>query len=370
MENRIPYFSFEKINSDVRDSLDNAFQSVLDSKWYILGERLENFENSFAKYIGVQYAVGVGNGMDALRISLASLNLQSDDEVILPNLTFVATLLAVVHAGAKPVLVDIDPETYTLDLRDLMCRLNDKTRVIIPVHLYGNPCDMRKINHVALEYGLHVIEDYAQAVGSRFDNFPTGSIGTINAASFYPTKSLGALGDGGIITTNDFELAEKCRCLRNYGFQEANHILLGHNSRLDELQAALLSCKMPFLDQWILERKAIAEKYLDCLEDLQGIVLPKYNPGTFPSYHIFPIRIRKRDELRNYLYNLGIETRIHYKTPLHLLETMNSYRDTANNYPASVEVANTELSLPIYPGLTDSKIAFITEKIRAFVRMH
>ena len=247
MKRRIPYFSFKKINSDIQNEFELTFRSVMNSKWYILGKQLENFENIFARYLQVKYAIGVGSGLDALHISLAALELKEDDEVILPSFSFIATILSVIHAGAKPILVDVNPETYALDTKSIYPYLNSKTKVIIPVHMYGYPCDMEEINDIASRRGIYIIEDNAQAVGAEIDNQKTGSFGYVNAASFYPTKTLGAIGDGGIITTNNEQIANKCKSLRNYGLADKkHHQLIGYNSRLDELQAALLAKKMKF----------------------------------------------------------------------------------------------------------------------------
>jgi dTDP-4-amino-4,6-dideoxygalactose transaminase len=368
LEHKIPYFSFEKINSDIQDELEKTFHSLIDSKWYILGKELENFEKSFAHYLQVKYAIGVGNGLDALRISLNSLNLDPGDEVILPGFTFIATLLAVIHSGAQPVLVDVNPETYVLDTDSLYPAITSRTRVIIPVHIFGNPCAMNEIMALANEKGIHVIEDYAQAVGGEVHGRKTGSFGRINAASFYPTKTLGAIGDGGIITTNSEELAESCRLLRNYGFRDKkHHQLIGYNSRLDELQAALLSKKIFFLDRWISERKRIALIYLENLRGIPDLQLPDYSKNKKPSYHIFPVMTEKRDALKRYLKDAGIETMIHYEIPPHLQESMKYLGYQKNSFPVTERISETEISLPIYPGLSETDTEYITVKIRNFM---
>ena len=369
MDCRIPYFSFEKINQDIQCDLEKTFHSVVDSRWYILGKRLQSFENIFAKYINVKHAIGVGNGMDALRISLEALNMKSDDEVIIPSFTFMATLLAVVHAGAKPVLADVNPDTCLLDTASINRCLTLKTKVILPVHLYGYPCNMKEINEMAASLDIYVIEDYAQSVGAEVGGLKTGSFGQINATSFYPTKTLGALGDGGMITTNDGFLAERCRVLRNYGFEDKiHHQLIGYNSRLDELQAALLATKMKYLDKWIDERKSIALNYLEKLNELPGLKLPLYSVDTKPSYHIFPVRLRNRDALKEYLRKAGIGTMVHYNIPPHLQDSMQHLGYGINSFPVAEEIARTELSLPIYPGLTDTDIGYIVSKISEFLR--
>jgi dTDP-4-amino-4,6-dideoxygalactose transaminase len=369
MNPRIPYYSFDSINRDCQADLETAFHNVLNSKWYILGQCLQEFESLFAEYIQVKHAIGVGNGTDALKMSLMSLELQPGDEVILPSLTFMATLLAVVQTGARPVLADVNPVTYVLEPENIKPLITAKTKVIVPVHLYGYPCNMYEINEIALSKNIYIIEDFAQSVGAELENMKTGSFGHINATSFYPTKTLGAMGDGGMITTNSSTLAERCRTLRNYGFiDKLNHQKIGYNSRLDELQAALLIRKLKYLDQWIDERRAIAKVYLNSLSRLPDLILPIYSEHTRPVYHIFPVRTKKREALQRYLSAAGIETTIHYNMPLHLQESMKYLGYGKNSFPVAEEIAMTELSLPIYPGLSNDKVHYITEKINDFFK--
>jgi dTDP-4-amino-4,6-dideoxygalactose transaminase len=367
MKRQIPYYSFEKINSDIREAFEEIFNAVMDSKWYILGKELESFENSFARYIRVKHAIGVGSGFDALRISLAALDLKENDEVILPSFTFIATLLAVIHSGAKPILVDVNPDTYVLDPQSLYPFINSRTKVIIPVHIYGYPCDMKEINAMANQKEIQVIEDYAQAVGSHIDGKKAGSFGFVNAASFYPTKTLGAIGDGGIITTNDEKIAHKCKTLRNYGFEsKKQHKMIGYNSRLDELHAAFLSKKLQFLEKWIGERKSVALQYMEKLKDIPEIKLPDYSLDRSSAYHIFPIRSENRDQLRQYLQDQGICTLIHYEIPPHLQDSMKHLGYGEKSFPVTEEISKTQLSLPIYPGLSEDNIHFIAQKIQEF----
>jgi dTDP-4-amino-4,6-dideoxygalactose transaminase len=367
MKRRIPYFSFKKINSDIQNELERTFGTVLNSKWYILGKQLENFEKVFAQYLQVKHAIGVGSGLDALHISLRALKLKEDDEVILPSFTFIATILSVIHAGAKPVLIDVNPETYVLDPKSIYPYLNSKTKVIIPVHMYGYPCDMKEIRNIVSQRGIYIIEDNAQAVGAEIDGQKTGSFGNVNAASFYPTKTLGAIGDGGIITTNDEKIANKCKLLRNYGFADKkHHQMIGYNSRLDELQAALLAKKLKFLDHWIQDRKLIAQKYIEKLKHLSEIQLPKYSNDKSSSYHIFPIRSNKRDVLKKFLDDQGIDTMIHYEIPPHLQVSLKHLRYEIHSFPITEEICAQQLSLPIYPGLSDNDINFISRKIEEF----
>lgn len=371
MKTKIPYYSLAQINTDVREQLKGAFQSVINSNWYVLGQELELFEKKFAEYIHVKFAIGVGNGMDALRISLQALDLKSGDEVILPSLTYIATLIAVVQSGAKPVLVDINSDTCVLDPDLITERLTNRTRVILPVHLYGRPCPVPEMLHIARERNILVVEDYAQSVGAEINGSMTGSIGHINATSFYPTKTLGALGDGGMITTNEKKYAIICRSLRNYGFKDQKmHIRIGSNSRLDEIQAAFLMKKLVFLDHWIKQKKKIADTYIELLKDVEGIILPDFSGQIKPSYHIFPIRIKKRDALKTYLEQKGIETRIHYEVPMHMQKSMKFLGYKKGSFPVTEEIIRTEISLPIYPGLSDTHVEYIAENIREFVKLH
>jgi dTDP-4-amino-4,6-dideoxygalactose transaminase len=369
MSYEIPYFSFDKMNSDTGKDLSLAFREIMDSKWYILGRHLTAFENEFAEYIGINHAIGVGNGFDALRISLETLDLKKDDEVILPSLTFIATLLAVIHTGAKPVLADVNPKTFTMDYGSVKSLINPKTRVIIPVHLYGYPVDVQRIIKHTNERDIVIIEDFAQSVGAEIEGVKTGSLGRINAASFYPTKTLGALGDGGIITTDDEKLADRCRSLRNYGFtDDGKHNTIGYNSRLDEMQAAFLSIKIRWQDIWIKERRSIAEKYRDNLSGIPGLKLPEHQRSALPAHHIFPVLSKKREALRKHLQSAGIETRVHYGTPLHLFDSMRYLGYPKGSMPEAEKISERELSLPIYPGLNEEKINFICEQIDKFQR--
>lgn len=368
MPYKIPYFSFDKMNSDTEEDLNLAFKKLLDSKWYILGRHLEDFEEEFAKYIGVNYAIGVGNGFDALRISLEALSLKKDDEVILPSMTFTATLLAVIHAGAKPVFADVNPDTFVIDYKSIESQIGSKTKAIIPVHLYGYPCNTKEIIENTKDKEIFVVEDFAQSVGAEIEGKKAGSFGQINGASFYPTKTLGALGDGGIISTDDKKLADKCRALRNYGItKEVQYNLTGYNSRLDELQAAFLSVKLPWLDIWNNERRSIAERYKNNLSCISGLRLPNYEKNTLPVYHIFPILCQRRDALKRHLIASGIETLVHYRIPLHLQDNIKNLRYNKGSIPVTEKIADMQLSLPIYPGLSADKIDFISEMIHRFM---
>jgi len=368
MAYKVPYFSFDKMNSDVEKDMANAFRKIFNSKWYIQGHELADFEKQFADYIGVKHAIGVGNGLDALKISLKVLNVGQGDEVILPCHTFIATLLAVLETGARPVLADVNPESYVLDWSNVEKHISRKSKVILPVHIYGFPCDLPELMVNTAGRDLVIVEDYAQAVGAGITQKKAGSFGRINAASFYPTKTLGAVGDGGIITTDDMLLANLCRVLRNYGFEKKGvHQQIGYNSRLDELQAAFLSMKMKFLDVWLAERESIANRYRNGLQDLPGIQLPVNNTKFTPAHHIFPILVEKRDQLKLNLEKAGIETLIHYAVPIHLQQSMAFLGYHHGSFPITERIAKTQLSLPIYPGLREHQIDYTIENIRKFM---
>lgn len=371
MKRSIPFFSLDKIHSEQRESLLLRFRKKLDENWFILGKDLELFESMYADYTGVRYSIGVGNGYDALRISLESLGLKKNDEVVVPSHTFIASVLAVVHAGLKPVLADVNPDTYNLDLKQIDKVHTARTRVIIPVHMYGNPCPMDDIMDFSNISGLQVVEDNAQSVGAACINKKTGSFGTINASSFYPVKGLGALGDGGVITTNSYELAEYCRELRNYGLSgKYKMVRRGFNSRLDELQAAFLQVKLPFIDKWIEERRIIAARYIANFSGIKKIILPVIEEKAEPVYHIFPIRVNNRNQLQQYLKNAGIGTQVHYPIPLHLQPGFKNLGYKKGDFPNTEKISGTVLSLPVYPGLNDDDVDYVSEKIIKFTRMN
>lgn len=365
----IPYYSLEKIHQDLKKELMEGFRDVLEDNWFILGKYLERFEETFAEYLGVKYAIGVGNGMDGLKIALRSLQLTKKDEILIPALTFSASILAALETGIHPVLVDIDPTSYLIDPNQAEQKLNVHSRAIMPVHLYGYPCDMDHILRLAELANLYVIEDYAQSVGARYHGQHTGSIGIINATSFYPVKTLGSLGDGGMVTTNDPELRNLCIQYRNYGYKEKYQLeSTGYNSRLDEIQAAFLLIKLRSIEKWQQERQQIADRYLQNLSGIDQILLPTPVIYTKPAHHIFPIRIPVRDELKSYLADKGIETQIHYPIPPHLQRGLQFLGYKYGDLPETEEFCRTELSLPLYPGLSTQQVDLICEHIRFFIK--
>ena len=310
----IKFLDLEALHAPLHAELLEAFEQVLASSWYILGSQVKAFEATFADYCQTKHAIGTANGLEALILALKALDIGEGDEVIVPSNTYIATVLAVTHAKATPVFVEPRLETYNLDPNGLKAAITPRTKAILPVHLYGQSCEMEPIMATARRHQLYVIEDNAQAHGATYRGQLTGSFGHINATSFYPTKNLGALGDAGSITTNDDALADKARLLRNYGWQQryASEII-GHNSRLDELQAAFLNVKLRYLNQWNAQRQQLAANYLDVLQDVEEIQLPIVAEGAVSVYHLFVIRTPKRNALREYLNTKGIGTSIHYE---------------------------------------------------------
>jgi dTDP-4-amino-4,6-dideoxygalactose transaminase len=365
----IPYYSLETIHQDMKSELISIFNAVLDENWFVLGKYLQQFEENFADFIGVKYAIGVGNGLDGLKIAIKSLGLTQNDEILIPALTFSASVLAALETQVRPILVDIDPGNYLIDPHQIERNISAHSRAIMPVHLYGNPCEMDPIMQLAEEARLFVIEDYAQSVGALYREKPTGSIGTINATSFYPVKPLGGLGDGGMITTNDPVLRDQCIKLRNYGYGNKYQLeTAGYNSRLDEIQAAFLMLKLRHIEKWHRERKEIADRYFQNLSGNEQVIMTESAESSRPAYHIFPIRIQPRDELKYFLEKKGIQTQIHYPIPPHLQPGLKYLGYEKGDFPATEQFCQTELSLPIYPGLTLQQVDMICENILSFLK--
>ena len=367
MEAKIPFLYFSPMHTAIKAEMQEAFNRVYDSNWYVLGNEVVQFENAYATFNQVKHAVGLSNGLDALFLSLKACSVGVGDEVIVPSNTYIATVLAVSYLGATPVFVEPYKETYNIDPNRIEAAISPKTRAIMPVHLYGQACDMTAIVELARRHNLYVIEDNAQSQGATFDGKITGSWGDINATSFYPGKNLGALGDAGAVTTNSDELAQKVRVFRNYGSQKKYHnVVIGHNMRLDELQAALLNVKLKMLKEWTLQRQQIAAWYDESLKDVKEIILPKIAEGATHVFHLYVIRTNKRDELQKYLHDNGVGTLIHYPVPPHLQE---AYRDLGykkGDFPIAEEIAETALSLPLWPGMNESQILKVSSIIRDY----
>ncbi len=362
----VPYLSFD-FHMALEAKIQEAFNDFLRSQWYVLGEGVKIFEKELSAFHTMPHAVGVASGLDALIIALKVLDIGHGDEVIVPSNTYIATWLAVTQVGAVIVPVEPDLHTYNIDPQNIEQAISEKTKAIIPVHLYGLSCDMKAIMDVANKNGLFVIEDNAQAIGALHHGQRTGTYGHINAFSFYPGKNLGALGDAGAIVTTNLEWADRAKSLRNYGSAvKYYNEEIGMNSRLDELQARLLSVKLPHIDQWNQERKAIADRYLAGLSGLSDIILPAEGMPGNHVFHIFSIRSAKRDALQAFLKETGIHTMIHYPVPPHLQKAYRHLEFRKGDFPLAEEIAGTQLSLPIYPGLSSEKVDYVMDKIREF----
>lgn len=364
----IPYLELSKIHKPMQQELDEAYRAVTANEWYIQGEYCERFEQEFAAYCGVRECIGVGNGLDALRLILMGMGIGAGDEVIVPAHTFIATVLAVSYVGATPILVDVNPNTYLVDVDKIENHITERTKAVIAVHLYGRLCDMDAVCRAAKKHGLYVIEDAAQAHGAKAEGKKAGAFGDAAGFSFYPGKNLGALGDGGAVTTDNGELAKKIRAIANYGsFKRYHHIYQGCNSRLDELQAAFLLKKLPYLQGWNQERRRIAQKYLSEIKN-DKIVMPKISHRSPEEhvFHVFPALCRDRDELQAYLISKGIGTNIHYPIPIPKQGAYKAQGWDMAEFAVTEKICAQELSLPLYPGMSDAEITYVIDNVNAF----
>ena len=363
---KIPFVSFRPLEKELDQDLRAAFERVYERSWYIEGKEDSDFESAFASYCGVKYCVGVGNGLDALMLALKALDIKEGDEVIVPSNTYIATALAVSYVGAVPVFVEPDIRTFNLNPTGIENSLTSKTKAIMPVHLYGQPCDMDPIMEIAHKYDLKVVEDCAQAHGATYKGRKIGTFGEAAGFSFYPGKNLGALGDAGATITNDKSLADKVRALGNYGSDyKYHHIYMGNNSRLDEMQAAFLSAKLPYLDKVNSDRKRIATRYLEGIDNKE-IELPYVTDYADPVWHIFGIRTKRREELEKWLLEAEIMTNKHYPIPMHLQGAYSCLGYKKGDFPIAEEISETELSLPLYYGMTDDEVDYVIDRINAF----
>ena len=362
----VPFVSFEKTEQELDAQIRDAFERVYGRSWYIGGAEDAQFEKEFAAFCGATHCVGTGNGLDALMLALKALGIGEGDEVIVPSNTFIATALAVTYTGATPVFAEPFIETYNLNPAELKKKLSPKTKAVMPVHLYGQPCDMDSIMAIARERGLLVVEDCAQAHGAKYKGQRVGTFGDAAGFSFYPGKNLGALGDAGAVVTDSEITAEKVRALGNYGSDyKYHHIYKGNNSRLDELQAAFLRAKLPELDRMNAERRRIAKIYLENITN-PNVILPYTAGGCEPVWHIFAIRSKKRDALAEHLGALGIATNRHYPIPMHLQRCYEDLKLPQGTLPIAEEISATELSVPMYYGLTDAQLQYVIDGINSF----
>lgn len=363
---RIPFVTFIPLEKELDHDIRAAFERVYNRSWYIEGEEDKAFEQAFADYCGVRYAIGVGNGLDALMLALKALGVGEGDEVIVPSNTYIATALAVTYVGAKPVFVEPCMDTFNIDPNLIEEKITDKTKAIMPVHLYGQACDMDPIMEIARKHNLFVVEDCAQAHGAMYKGKRVGSFGDAAGFSFYPGKNLGALGDAGAAVTNNKELADKIRALGNYGSDyKYHHIYKGNNSRLDEFQAAFLSAKLPILDKVNEDRRRIARAYSEGIKN-EKIILPSVREECVPVWHIYAVRCSERDALEKHLNDLEIGTNKHYPIPMHLQECYKDLGMAKGSLPLAEEISSTELSLPLYYGMTDEQIRYVIDSVNSF----
>ena len=362
----IPFLDLKAPHQELRRELDEAFTQILDSGWFVMGSQLEAFEGEYASYCGVKHCIGVSNGLDALHMILRAYDIGDGDEVIVPSNTFIATWLAVSYTGAIPVAVEPDIRTYNINPHLIEAAITPRTKAIIAVHLYGQPADMDSIIEIARKYNLKIIEDAAQSQGARYKGRNSGSLGDAAGHSFYPSKNLGALGDAGAITTDDDELADKLRVLRNYG-SRAKYIneVKGFNSRLDEMQAAFLRIKLRKLDEWNDRRKALAAYYMEALVN-ERLILPYVPEWADPTWHLFVVRLPSRESLQQHLAAAEIGSVVHYPIPPHLQPAYAEFGYEKSDFPISEMIHEQVLSIPIYPHLDIRQAEIVQSVINQF----
>jgi len=364
---KVPILDLKPACEELRAELDAAYRRVLDSGWLLLGRELEAFEAEYAASVGTAHCVGVANGLEAMQLVLMALGVGPGDEVVVPSHGYIATWLAVTHTGARPVPCEPDPNTYNLDPDRLEACLSSRTRAILPIHLYGQTADMERINAIAAQRGLFVLEDAAQSHGARCHGRAAGSLGHAAGVSFYPSKNLGALADAGAVTTSDAALADKLRHLRNYGSKvRYQNELPGMNSRLSELQAAFLRAKLPKLGEWNARRATLAERYLKQLQGVGDLVLPSVPAWASPVWHLFVVRTSRREALQKHLAAREVGTQVHYPTPPHLSKAYAGASWKRGDFPLAERLADEVLSLPIGPHVSAEQVDFVCAHIRGF----
>jgi dTDP-4-amino-4,6-dideoxygalactose transaminase len=363
----IPFLSLRSAHDQIKEEVMSEFERLFDDGSFILSSRVKSFEESYSEFNRVDHVIGVSNGLDALHIALRALGISAGDEVLVPSNTYIASALAVSYVGARPVFVEPDQRTYNVTAKAFEEAITPRTKAIMPVHLYGQACEMSAIMDVARSKSLWVVEDNAQAHGASWEGRLTGSWGHINGTSFYPGKNLGALGDAGAVTTNSRELAGKAKLFRNYGSERKyHHDVIGYNMRLDECQAAFLTIKLKYINIWTKQRQQIAEWYMSALRNLGDLLLPVTKTGATHVYHLFVVRTKKRNELQNYLTSLGVGTLIHYPVPPHLQLAYQDLTYRKGSLPVAEELAETVLSLPLWPGMTEQQVEFVADSIKKF----
>jgi dTDP-4-amino-4,6-dideoxygalactose transaminase len=362
----VPFLDLKQQYLTLKDEILSAVANVFESTQFVLGKEVTAFEEEFAAFCSVRHGIAVNSGTSALHLALIAADIGPGDEVITVPCTFVATVAAITYAGATPVFVDVDPVTYTMDPVQIEAAITPRTKAILPVHLYGNPSEMDAILEIARRHGLTVIEDAAQAHGAEYKGRRCGSMGAMGCFSFYPGKNLGAYGEGGLITTDDSQLARKLRMLRDWGAEKKyEHVLKGFNYRMEGVQGAILRVKLRYLEQWTEARRAHAAAYGKLLSE-SGLTLPTELPGNRHVYHVYAVLTSRRKELMDSLNSQGVQTGIHYPFPVHLLPAYSDLNYSAGQFPVSENIASHELSLPMFPEMTDSQIQAVGEAVAEF----
>lgn len=361
----VPLLDLVAQYEEIKPEMDAAIQRVVSSGYFILGPEVKAVEEEVAAYLGVDYGIGVASGTDALLLALRALDIGPGDEVILPAYSFFATVGVILHVGATPVFVDVDAQDYCIDIAQTRTAVTDKTKALIPVHLYGQAADMDAINKIAKEHNLSVIEDNAQAFGAEYKGRKTGAMGDIGCISFFPSKNLGAYGDGGMVVTNNPELAEKVRMLRMHGWKKKYFPeMLGYNSRLDAIQAAVLRTKLPHLDRWNEGRRAVAHQYSAALANVENIQTPYEAPNRKHVYHLYILQVPNRDELQARLKEAGIGTSVYYPQPLHLAEPCREFGYREGDFPVAERASAETIAIPVYPEMSAEQIEYVVNMVK------
>jgi len=348
-----------------KQEYDHAVKAVVESGWYILGSSLDSFEKKFAQYLGVKHCIGVNSGTDALILAIRALEIGEGDEIIVPAETYIASVLGITENGATPVFVDVN-KFLEIDVDKIEKVITERTKAILPVHMYGQACNMDEIVKIAKKYGLYIIEDCAQCHGATWNNTITGSFGDVGCFSFYPTKPLGAFGDAGAIVTNDDELAEKIKALRNYGSKiKYVNEFVGVNSRMDEIQAAVLSVGLNHLDENNYARVKMAHRYCDGIRNSK-IIIPPVDGKSTSVYHLFPILVDDQDEFRKYMKNYGVETQVHYPIPPFMAQCFSQWKYSDDHYARASYVSKHEVSLPLYTGISAHEVDYIIDIVNKY----
>lgn len=365
---KVQFIDFSEQYQTIKKEIDSGLKKVFEKGNFILGQEEKDFEQEFARYCGCQYGIGVNSGTDALYLALAALELKEGDEVILPTFTFIATALCVSYTGATPVFVDIEEDTYNIDPKALQKAITKNTKAVIPVHIYGQPANMNEILAIAKKHNLKVVEDAAQAHGAKYQGKPIGCLGDVSCFSFYPTKSLGAFGDGGMILTNDEKIFERAMMLRDYGRKgRYEHKIKGYNSRLDTVQAVVLSAKLKRLDKWNKMRNDHAAYYCQLLGKSNGIVAPQIKKDRTHVFQTFAVRVPNRDKVSAGMKEKGIDCLIHYPIPLHLQEAYKELGYKRGDFPVAEAVSDNILSLPMFPHMSKKQIKYVVDTLKSLV---